>query len=430
MLRSMTRMGVAAMLAASATACDFDVTNPGPTPDSFLEKPEAHQAVANGAARQLFDALNEIAYTTSAVTRELFPSGSTSSFGISRDQQTGILRYDDEHVSWTNLQEARYIAESGFVRFEEFSPTGVTGYKPAAYAALWAGYANRLLGENFCEAVIDGGSIEPSTVFLTRAEGWFTKAIEVSSGTASLSKVVQAATAGRASVRMHLGKWSEAVADADDIPTDFTFYAEYWDTQQDHYNRTYFAGADQPYRAVTAWNTVYQAYYTATADPRVPWVNTGQLGDASVGMIGARVPFYRQLKYPDRGSDILLSSGYEMRLIEAESQLKSGNWQQGLTLLNAHRVALGLDPWTATGATEAWTALKRERGIELWIEGRRMGDLRRWKEGGTPGSLDPLETAGNPQSYLLADQSLCYPIPQNERESNPNVPIQPSSTGG
>lgn len=418
-----------ALLAALTAACDFDVKNPGPTPDDFLNRDEAHQAIANGAARQLFDALNNTAYTTSAVTRELFPAGSTSSFGISASQQVGILRYNDEHVNWTAHQQARSIAEDGFARFEANRDGNVAGYRPAAEAALWAGYANRLLGENWCEAVINGGGIESRDVFLQRAEEWFTRAIEVAGGNAALSNVAMAARAGRAAVRMHLGNWEGALADAGAVPTDFVWQAQYHLDQQSHYNRIYFAGANRPYRAVTVWNTFYEDYYTETEDPRVPWgtVAGAPLGDAALGFMGGqRAPFYQQRKYAEEGSDINLSSGREMRLIEIEALLRGGNWQEAMTRLNARRAELDLDPWPAADLNEAWAMFKRERGIELWLEGRRMGDLRRWRDGNTPGALHPLETPGHPDSWLDANQSLCYDIPQNERESNPNVPDSPT----
>lgn len=419
------RMGLVAAVALAA-ACDFDVENPGPTPDEFLDRPEAHQAMANGAARLFFDALNETMYTTSAVTRELFPSGSTSSFGISASQQIGILRYDDEHVGWTPHQQARSVAETAFGRFQEV--TEVNGYRPAAEAALWAGYANRLLGENWCEAVIDGGSAEPRTVFLERAEEWFTTAIEVAGSNAALTNVATAARAGRASVRMHLGDWAGALADAATVPTEFVFQAQYHATQQSQYNRTYFAGADQPYRAVTVWGTFYENYYTETQDPRTPWgeVPGSPLGDAALGFLdGQRVPFFQQRKFTDEGADVNLSSGREMRLLEIEAQLRDGNWQAAIDALNARRAELGLAPWPATNLNEAWAVYKRERGIELWLEGRRMGDLRRWEESNTPGELHPLETPGHPDSWLVANRSLCYDIPQGERESNPNIPDRP-----
>ena len=424
-----TRTVIAALALAGTTfGCDFEVSNPGPTPDEFLERPEAHQAVANGAAMLLFDGLNNVAYTTAAITRELFPAGSTSSFGISASQQVGILRYDDEHVGWTSHQRARSVAELGFARFETARDGDIAGYRPAAEAALWAGYANRLLGENWCEAVIDGGAPQPGRVWLERAEDWFTKAIEVAGTSASLANVATAAYAGRASVRIHLDDWTGALEDAARVPTGFVFNANYHSTEQDHYNRIFFAGANQPYRAHTVWNTHNFEYFRSTGDARVAWDSLPgfPLGDAALGFMNSeRVPFYRQQKYRAAADDIRLSSGREMRLIEIEAQMRAGNWEAAMAALNARRAELNLAPLTASSLNEAWTHLKRERGIELWLEGRRMADLRRWKAAGTPGDLHPLEQPGNPLSFLSANQTLCYDIPQNERESNPNVPTAP-----
>jgi hypothetical protein len=427
MFRSLKRLGAASVLIVAATACDFTVTNPGPTDDSFLDRPEAHQAVANGSARMLFDALNEVAYTTSAVTREVFPSGSTSSFGISQNQQEGLLIYDDEHIvdGWTSAQRSRYIGESGFARFAETHDGGNTGYAPAVDAALYAAYANRLLGENWCESAVDGGSIITRTEMLKRAEEWFTTAIEVA-GSGSFSDEKTAAYAGRASVRANLGDWAGAMSDASQVPTSFEFDARYETAQQDQFNRIYFAGASEPYRAITVWNTKYVDYYDQTGDPRTPWTyHEGDVGDASVGVVGSKVPFYQQQKFAERGSDIRLSSGYEMRLLEAEKLLIDNDVGGAMELVNLHRLELGLDPWTPASTEEAWADYKMERGIELWLEGRRLSDLKRWKDNGRPGALDDLELAGSADSYLDPGQSLCYPIPKNERESNPNIPLQP-----
>ncbi|GMV05108.1 MAG: hypothetical protein AMXMBFR53_13880 [Gemmatimonadota bacterium] len=429
MTTNLKRLGAAMLVLVAGAACDFEVTNPGPTDDAFLDNSEAHQAVANGAARTLSQALANVAYTTSGVTRELFPAGSTSSFGISARQQTGLLEYDDEHINdgpWVPAQQSRYIGESGFARFEEARGTSNAGYRPGVEAALWAGYANRLLGENWCEVAFDGGAIQPRADALKRAEEWFTKAIDAAGSTASLANQKLAAIAGRASVRVQLGDWAGAVADAGQVPTSFVWWAAYHDSEQSFFNRTYFAGAAEPYKAVTTWNTWAEVYYNATEDPRMPWVDTKGQGDAAVQMVGnKKVPFYRQLKFDQRGSDIRLSSGYEMRLIEAEAKLRGNDMAGAMAIVNARRTALGVAALAPADMTEAWTLFKRERGIELWLEGRRLGDLYRWKATNTPGALDAREQAGNPASYLSASQTLCYPISKAERENNPNIPDTP-----
>jgi len=76
---------------------------------------------------------------------------------------------------------------------------------------------------------------------------------------------------------------------------------------------------------------------------------------------------------------------------------------------------------SASSPEEAWTLFRRERGIELWLEGRRMNDLRRWKEADRPGSLHPLEDPSNEDSFLDPDRDLTWPIPDSERQTNPNL---------
>jgi hypothetical protein len=108
-----------------------------------------------------------------------------------------------------------------------------------------------------------------------------------------------------------------------------------------------------------------------------------------------------------------------MRLIEAEAALRANDFTTALAKMNAVRAAAGAPSITATNLTDTWTLLKRERGIELWLEARRLGDLRRWKADNTPGALDPLEQVGA-ESHLTK-QDLCFPIPPSERQTNPNL---------
>ena len=393
--------------------CDTSVTNPGPVQDEFLANPEAHEALVNGMGRATAQAINWIGYTGASVTREIHPAGSTGSFGITVLWQRGELSPidDDLDTHWEQAQRARWLAENGITRMQESGGSQAL----LAQAYLWAGYANRLLGENMCQAVIDGGAPTARTEFLTRAEAAFGQAATLGSGA-----VKTAAMAGRASVRVHLGKWAEAVADAGAVPTSFNYYMPYFNTGEEALlNRIQWSSNSSPYRAHTQWNTQWEAYYKTTKDSRVAWKETNEQGDAAIDCCG-KVPWYPQMKYPDAAADIRLSSGREMRLIEAEKQLIDGNWQGAMTAINAIRTAAGAPAATAASSAEAWAMLKRERGIELWLEARRLGDLRRWSENNTPGALAHLEMV-NADSHLTR-QDLCFPIPPSEQDTNPNVP--------
>ncbi|HKO17167.1 MAG TPA: RagB/SusD family nutrient uptake outer membrane protein [Gemmatimonadaceae bacterium] len=411
-------LGIAAAGAALG-GCNFDVSNPGPVQGKYLNDPRAAQAIVNGAGRDLSEALNWIAYTGAAVSREVFPAGSTGSFGITPNQQIGLLTDDETNTHWDLAQRARFEADSGN-KFMKRSLTDYAKNKLAAQILLWSGYTYRLLGENMCEAVIDGSAAMPSTAFLDSAIARFTTALGVAQA-AGDTRSVSAALAGRASVLADLGRWPDAIADAQQVADGFVYQMPYYVTDVDQYNRIYWATANQPYRAHTVWNTPYETYYASTKDPRVPWdTSTSQkVGDAAVLSLG-RVQWHFETKFSKKDAAMNLSSGWEMRLLEAENLLMGGDVPNAMMLINKHRVALKLQPWSATTADEAWTALKRERGIELWLEGRRLGDLRRWKATSAPGDLSPLEQAGSATSYLSANQNLCFPIPLSEKQTNPH----------
>ena len=409
-LRAASRTACIAALALVG-GCDLKVTNPGPIQATFLDNAAALTAITNGAGRDLGEALNFTSYTGAAVTKELLPSGSTAAFGISVRQQVGILANDDGDDWWNQAQRARWTAESGVTRIKTVLGTAASTNATLAQALIWVGYANRHLAENFCDGIIDGGPKQPYTIYLERAEAAFTEAITVANA-ASNTALRDAATAGRASVRLLRNNLPGAVADAGTIANTFAYRMPYYVNTVAQYNRVNWASANQPYRAHTVWGTYYENYRRTSRDPRVPYDSslTVRNGDAAVTSLGGLVRWYFQTKYPDRATSINLATGWEMRLIEAEALLVAGDIPGAMTKLNARRIALSLTPWPATTATEAWVALKRERGIELWLEARRLGDQRRWAALNRPGESDD-----------MTGRSLCFPIPRSEIETNPNL---------
>lgn len=416
-VRRVVRRALVMSALATLVACGTDVTNPGPVQDQFLDSEDAYPAVVNGMGRALAQAINWIGYTSASVTREIHPSGSTGSFGITVRWQRGVLQATDTDLNthWNEAQRARWLAENGITRLEE----GGASQDLLAQAYLWAGYANRLLGETYCQAVIDGSAPQASTVFLDRAAEWFTKAMGAGTG-----DVQTAARAGRASVRADLGNWSDAAADAAGVPDGFMYAMPYYEIgENDSRNRIEYSSAAEPYKAHTQWNTWVEAYYDATGDPRVPFMHTDEVGDAAIDCCGT-VSWWPQQKYPDTDSPIPLSKGSEARLIEAEAMLNNNDMAGALAKINALRDAAGVPEVTAGTMDEAWTALKRERAIVMWLEARRLFDLRRWEANGTPGDLDPLEVPGASDQVgsHLAQQDKCFPIPPSEQDTNPNVP--------
>lgn len=415
------RSALAAAVVLGAAACDFDVSNPGPVEDRYLNDSDAHRAVVNGIGRSLSDALSEVARRTGASVREIFPSGNVGIYGINVEEGIGLLVPDQVNLHWSLGQSARWIGDDGVRRLTE------VGAAPdiLAEANIWAGFANRFAGEHFCEAVIDGGAAQPHAVYFERAVTNFTTALE----SAKKADLRLAALAGRASVYMSLGNWSAAVADARQVPDNFVTRAKYSEEEQNQYNTIAWSVANRPYRVHSVWNTPYEQYFLDTGDPRTPWGEDPKFPFGTVQrQCCGLVAWKFQLKYKNLGDEMDLADGREMRLIEAEALLVEGKWEQAIAIINALRTSVTslttgepLEPWEASSPEEAWTRFKRERGIELWLEGRRMNDLRRWRDNKTPGALHPLEDPKNPQTFLDPSQTLCVPISEAERQTNPNV---------
>ncbi len=397
------------------SACTLEATNPGPIQADALNTPGALNSIVSGAGRDLAEALNWAAYTGAAVSREIFPGGSTGAFGISVQQQNGKLVDDDDNTHWNFAQRARWTSEDAVSRAKAIvASTPTTSANTSLVQALiWAGFANRHMGETFCEGIINGGANGPSAVYLERSETAFTEAIAAAT-TANLTTLRDVATAGRASVRLDRNNSTGAASDAANIASTFVYRMPYFQNELDQYNRIFWASANQPYRAHTVWNTPIEAYRKANrTDTRVPYDSSATVlvGDAAVGSLG-RVRWYFQTKYPTLTSPINLVSGWEMRLIDAEAKLVANDLSGALTSMNLRRTALGLAPATASNITEAWAVLKRERGLELWLEGRRLGDFRRWTALNRPGAVDPKED--------MTGRDVCFATPLSEKQTNIN----------
>ncbi len=408
-----------AALIGFLAACDTDVVNPGRVQEIFLFETEAQEAIVSGIGRAVAEAQNYIGYTGAAVPREIHPSGSTGSFGITVEWQNGELDYETIDTHWNLSQRARWWGDDGIAKIME---TGAENQATLAEAYLWTGYAYRILGENFCRSVIDGGPAGDRSVYYDRAIARFDQAASLGSG-----DMAMAAVAARASVKAFMGDWSGAASDAAGVPEGFVFNMPYFATEGDPTrNRIQFASQNEPYKAHTQRYTKYEDYSMSEnnpdGDPRVGYRVTDETGDAAVLCCG-QVPWWPQTKYADSGSDIPLSKGTEMRLIEAEEMLVSGDWQGAMGKINALRTAAGVEEAMAASAAEAWTALKFERGVVLWLEGRRLGDFFRWNANNTPGDLHPLEQPSGSQEEgsHLVQQDLCFPISRGEVDTNANI---------
>ena len=393
------RVAAVAAVALVATACEMTVTNPGPIQDSALNVPAAIPALVNGMSGDLSVALGGYIDRGGLASGELTASGNYADEGFF---YAGTFTGLNANTDWAAMQRARWTSESGIVRMKTVLGTDFESYVDTPRAYLYAGFANRLLGENVCTGVIDGGPALSDSVYFQRADSLFTRAYTLATAKNNTS-VANAALGGRASIRAWLGNWTGAVADAALVPNNFVFNAIFGiGTSRENSN---IATQTITRREVSVWGT----YWTNTnKDPRFPW-DTVKTGTTITKGQDGKTNFFRQTKYKDLGASVPLVKGAEMLVLRAEAALRAGDIAGMTTLLNTSRAQYtGLTPLTAPATTAAaWTLLQRERGAVVWLEARALWDMRRWFAEGT--------------NTFLTGRNKCVPVSDNEYASNANL---------
>ncbi|MEP6992641.1 MAG: RagB/SusD family nutrient uptake outer membrane protein [bacterium] len=388
-----------ASLLALAAGCDLKVTNPGPLQDSQLDVVSALPALVNGMSGDLSVAVGNYIDRGALASGELAEAGN---FAAEQQFYTGVIRPEDVNPDWANMQQARWSAEDGLRRMQRVLGANFESYADTPRAYLYAGFANRLLGENVCTGVIDGSAAQSDTVYFVRAESLFTRAFTIATALKNTT-VANAALGGRASVRAWQGNWPGAVADAALVPNTFVFNAIF-STNTSRENND-LANQTITRRETTVFGT---AYATVFKDPRTPWDTVKTTSGAIQTGQDGKTKFFRQTKYTSLGSLVPLVKGAEMLLLRAENALRSGDIAGMTVLINQERALYSLAPVAAPASTPAaWTLLQAERGSVTWLEGRRLWDLRRWNVEGT--------------NSFLNGRSKCVPVSTNELAANPNL---------
>jgi starch-binding outer membrane protein, SusD/RagB family len=376
-----------------------DVSNPGPIQDEALNSAAAGPTVFIGLVSDVEVAAGSAAYYAGVASSDL---NADATQGWVQNMGAGRLLTDESSYIWDETQAARWSAEQGIVRLTATQPN--PEHSPlVAGANLWAGYANRILGDIACVAVFDGGPPLATTEYYLRAISQFEKAIAISTTIgASMDTVRRAATAGLAQSYLILGDYDKAAQFASQLPDNFLWVAHRSGNSVREQNRIWES------TVVSTQATVHGTISAAlgeSGDPRTPWKDLKKTGS------GGLRPYYQQQKYADRGTDIPLAKGAEMRLIEAEVLLRAGNIAGAMTKINGVRALAGVTPVTATTTADAWIALDRERHFALWLEGRRLRDNARLR---APG-LSSWSAA------FMQGRDACFPPSLNEVASNPNL---------
>jgi hypothetical protein len=209
------------------------------------------------------------------------------------------------------------------------------------------------------------------------------------------------ATLGRARTRLNLANMAGAAADADQIPANFVWNAEYATIHPSRENRVFNLNRRNRYLSVEP--TKYANVMIGTVrDTRVPVTNSGQRGHDGA------TPHFFQDKYMTAATPIPMASWEEAQLIIAEARPSDA-----VAAINRLRAKKSLPALELTGGEDIIDVVLEERRRQLFSEGHRLNDMLRY-----PQRL-PFPTGLNHKGQAWGPIT-CMPLPEQEKNNNPH----------
>jgi starch-binding outer membrane protein, SusD/RagB family len=409
--RATRGVGFSLLLGAAVAACDgslLDVEIPGRVVSSSLNDPALANTLVNSALGRFECAYTSYVASTGMLANEFINSSGwlnlngwgwrgVELYSIDGGCPTG--RDATGLGAYTPLQQARYVALEAARLITDF-PDASVDRKAEKLGLLnaYAGYATQLLGEGFCEMVVDQGPIITKDAVFALAEERFTAAITFA-GTAGNNNLRNMALTGRARARLNRGDLAGAATDAAAIPQGFVWNAEYSTVDGGRENRIFNLNRRNRFMSV---NPADYANLTVEgqADTRVSVASTGLAGHDNATI------HWNQNKYPTAASPIPMASWREAQLILAEARPAEAE-----AAINRLRASQGL-PAITIGTQNVRDVVLEERRRQLFAEGHRLNDMLRYNL--------PFPQGNNHKNQPYGPIT-CMPLPDQERNTNPNV---------
>jgi hypothetical protein len=113
----------------------------------------------------------------------------------------------------------------------------------------------------------------------------------------------------------------------------------------------------------------------------------------------------------------------DIMLLKAEALNELDRLEEARTQLNFVRDRVDLTPTPATDKTQMQLAIENERRLELAQEGQRWNDLKRYNRAvAVMSNLNEIDLrTGTAKVYNMTADKQLLPIPQSERNRNPNL---------
>lgn len=476
-LRTLPKLTLATALALSAAACDtnkiVEVEDPAARRPEEINNAGSVPALVAGAFRQFvggYSGFGDDSFlSSSGVITDEFYYGDTFTTRDAADKRTlfSPVLGNISDAAFVRLQQARFNARRAFATVARFSTpeTADDDADTQAHLRTIEGYVYVTLSEGWCgavpfSAVPDTGLVDAAVIkdgiplgtaaMNDTAVSRFNEALALNSGN-SLAAI------GKGRALLNLGRFTEAAAAVQSVPTSYVFLLEH-STNTGAENNPIRALIDNGRYSVsnlegasgvrpdlsapgTAATSAEGIAFRGLRDPRVPW--EAKVPPLSGACFSSSVRCFYINNYASLDADVPLASGVEARLIEAEAALRAGQTAAMLATLNTLRASVtvllnslypgqktvqspvGLPPLTdpaTAGMTAAEQSAARrnlfftERALWLYSTGHRQGDLRRLvRQYGLPSSQ--VFPSGSHFRGGVYGNDVAYPVPFNEENN-------------
>jgi hypothetical protein len=397
----------ACTLVLTVAGCELDVSNPGIIDASTFDPVADARIISMSAQQNFYDVYADVINSTALYSGEVWT-------GAVRQESNDIARraivdtnIDLNASFWAPLQVA--LATNDQVVDVLRDAADFNSNIHVARSSMWGGFSLILLGEIFCQGVIQAGPPLTPNATLDSAIVRLQRAIQIASNVsgAEATKILNASRVALGRAYLQKGEFASASQAVANVPATFVANAVYVDDAQSR-GRT----ANGVFVTSAGTTQIVAEAFRGLADPRVPFADAGS--NAQDG----RNRLFRQRKYVSFSDPIRVASGLEAAYINAEAQLQLGNTGPALSLIAERRTAGAQQPFTGTDADEILAELMDQRARDFWLEGKHLGDYLR-----NPDATPFVPAAGTP--FYKADQGnfgslTCLEVPFVEKANNPN----------
>ncbi|MEO8448766.1 MAG: RagB/SusD family nutrient uptake outer membrane protein [Gemmatimonadota bacterium] len=422
------RLAVVGAVFLTACSSILDVTLPGKVTSDDLNDPALAAALANGVVITFECAWTSYVAAANALSDEVLSASgqaNTNVWGLRGILSNNVNLLDNcdanagGYAALVPLQQARVLADNAAAKLAAYPDAVVTNKAfLLAQVKTYGAYATLPLGEGFCQQAFDQGPLLSPAQALAVAETRFTDALAAATA-ASNADLKNMALAGRARVRLDLGNFAGARADAELVTAGYVKNATRGATERQRWNLLYELQNNDGsvvQRHVTIAPAFRDVQWQGVADPRVKVTATGQLSADGV------TPWFKHNKALSRSDPVLIASSREARLIIAEAAARGGDLTTARQIINdLHTAAAipGYDSGNTATQAEIITQIIDERSRELFLEvGARYSDHLRFRATqwnipfrGEPGSVHPNGVDQRGQQY---GTTTCIPLTDAE----------------